>query len=284
MNRNRTRVPAAALAQLDNSRVRDLIEHYERTRRERTGLRVGFRANVIGARLRSASELNRVYSSLVWGYCDNSYLGHIDPVERRFLSAWLRKSVWRASVLEVGCGSGRLTRFLVTLAGQVTAIDRDMAIIARARARLARSRSLKLRRADLLDMKGEESFSAVLLLENMLGMNPRYAERAELLNRAVALLRPGGLLVVGFRVMKQPRGAQRSFQIVPYVACTPERGRVRVFGSLITWSRRGFERELASRRRGLRVLQITPGARRRVGGRMYYVLAIKDPLLSGARV
>ena len=71
----------------------------------------------------------------------------IDPEEVE-LRALRPAASWRgASVLEIGCGDGRLTRRLARLGAQVTAIDPDRDAIRIARNTLPRSYARQVRYA-----------------------------------------------------------------------------------------------------------------------------------------
>ncbi len=60
----------------------------------------------------------------------------IDPEENE-LRALRRAASWRRkSVLEIGCGDGRLTLRLARLGARVTAIDPDRSLLAKARRQL----------------------------------------------------------------------------------------------------------------------------------------------------
>src|SRR5262245_12292204 len=73
---------------------------------------------------RSATDMTRLFSAVIWGHHNSSYTVRIGRDERALLSTWLRNTVWNSSVLEVGCGSGRITAAIASLAVQALAIDR----------------------------------------------------------------------------------------------------------------------------------------------------------------
>ena len=96
-----------------------------------------------------------------------------------------------ASALDVGCGTGRLTRELRQVVPSVTGIDRDERCIEAARAR-AGTDGLDYRQGDFLDLPlpsgGFDLVAAVASVHHM--------ETAAALSRMRDLLRPGGVLVV----------------------------------------------------------------------------------------
>jgi SAM-dependent methyltransferase len=71
-----------------------------------------------------------------------------------------------ASVLELGCGTGRITRQLVQLGYDVTAVDESSEMLAH-----VRGATTVLARIEELDL--QRRFDAVLLLSNLLTVEPR---------------------------------------------------------------------------------------------------------------
>jgi len=96
-----------------------------------------------------------------------------------------------ASALDVGCGTGRLTRELRRVVPSVTGIDRDERSIAVARSR-AGSAGIEYRCGDLLELAlppgGFDLVTAVASVHHM--------DTASAVGRMRELLRPGGVLVV----------------------------------------------------------------------------------------
>jgi 2-polyprenyl-3-methyl-5-hydroxy-6-metoxy-1,4-benzoquinol methylase len=96
--------------------------------------------------------------------------------------------------LDVGCGTGRLTRELRRVIPYVTGVDRDERSIevARSSALSAEVGDIEYRRGDFLDLAlapgGFDLVSAVASLHHM--------NTAPALTRMAELLRPGGVLVV----------------------------------------------------------------------------------------
>lgn len=269
-------IPRTYFAPLDKPSLRDFLLYLRRKPRAADSLKVGWRVSLTEEQQRLAAEMNRLYSGLVWGYCDNSYVSRVALNERRLLKTWLAGTVWGAKVLEVGCGSGRLTCYLSRLARKVTAIEREPAGIRRTRARVLPRRGLSLKCVDLLSFPLTSRFSCVLLLENVLGMNPEPRQRLKLIHRAFELLQPGGILIIGFRVMPQHRSTGSSFQAIPYTARTAQGVPYQLVGVTVTWSVQGFLRELRLCKARFRILHTSAGSARKVGGRMHYLILSKD--------
>ncbi len=108
-------------------------------------------------------------------------------------------AVWRpgAKVLELGCGTGELTRRLLALGAEVEAIEQDPAMLDRARAKLEGAGArLGLRHAvaaeiDRLPQASFDAVAASLVLSEM-----SRSERAYVLRHATRLLKTGGRMVV----------------------------------------------------------------------------------------
>jgi len=96
----------------------------------------------------------------------NTHRYQIDP-ENSELTTLLEMSgsLTGRSVLEVGCGSGRLTRRYATMAGRVVAIDPDEERIAAAiqHAPSPDSRPIDFRVADILDFCDPGRFDVAIL-------------------------------------------------------------------------------------------------------------------------
>ncbi|HVQ21670.1 MAG TPA: class I SAM-dependent methyltransferase [Candidatus Saccharimonadia bacterium] len=106
-------------------------------------------------------------------------------------------------VLELMAGTGRLAIPLAKAGHAVTAVDLDPAMLARAKARWARSRddatargSLSFELADVLEIDLGARFALVLIALNSLFLLGTRARQAAGLRVAARHLRPGGLLVV----------------------------------------------------------------------------------------
>lgn len=121
-----------------------------------------------------------------------SYLrGGIAPAEAWFLDR-LGASIAGSRVVELGCGTGRITRKLLELTPEVTGIDISPAMIAFCRRRLGRGRFLvgDLRQVhELVDGR----FGVVVAAANVLDVLPD-AQRRAVLGDLAALLLPDGIL------------------------------------------------------------------------------------------
>jgi ubiquinone/menaquinone biosynthesis C-methylase UbiE len=111
-----------------------------------------------------------------------------EPAFRRKVASLL--SVSRGErVLELGCGTGAMTRELVSLGADVTAYDLSEAMLARARRRAPRATFV---RGDILSVTETESFDRVLLCFVLHEMDEE--TRARTLGVARRALRPEGRL------------------------------------------------------------------------------------------
>lgn len=101
------------------------------------------------------------------------------------------------SVLDGGCGTGRIGRELARRGLEVVGVDLDPAMIAVAR---RKAPDLDWRLGDLATANLGRAFAAVLLAGNVMLFVAPGSERAIVTNLARHLA-PGGLLVAGFQLM-----------------------------------------------------------------------------------
>jgi SAM-dependent methyltransferase len=117
--------------------------------------------------------------------------GTVHPVEA-ILMARYREAI-AGRVLDVGCGGGRLLRYLDLLGDDVHAIDISERMIAHCRSRFPK---VDVHRGDLGDLGATEEgrFDAILIPDNTLDVFDD-RERRKVLSDLCGLLAPGGLLV-----------------------------------------------------------------------------------------
>ncbi len=118
-------------------------------------------------------------------------------------------------VLEIGCGTGSVTRLLLDRGAVVTAIDQSPEMLEQARERIGDEPSGAIRfieqTASEIDALTEASFDSVVLSLCLSDMSA--SERAYVLRAARRLLVPGGRLVAGDEV-HAPRGPLRLLQLL----------------------------------------------------------------------
>ena len=102
-----------------------------------------------------------------------------------------------ASVLDAGCGTGRVGRELARRGLDVVGVDLDPAMLATARRKAPR---VDWRLADLATVDLARSFDAVVMAGNVMIFLSPGSEPAVVANIA-RHLRPGGLLIAGFQIM-----------------------------------------------------------------------------------
>lgn len=96
-----------------------------------------------------------------------------------------------ASVLDFGCGTARHLALLAELGYAVTGVDRSPDMVAQARTRIS-----SVVESDLLDLRLDKTFDAVIMMFSVLGYLGTTGELLGALGSARRHLRPGGLLVV----------------------------------------------------------------------------------------
>ena len=113
-----------------------------------------------------------------------------DPQE-----AWAREILARAgfepgqTVLDAGCGSGRVTELLLAQDVEVIGVDADAAMVDKARARLGDR--ARVERQDLLELELDETVDAIFSC----AVFHWITDHERLFERLRAALRPGGRLV-----------------------------------------------------------------------------------------
>ena len=116
-----------------------------------------------------------------------------------------------SSVLDAGCGTGRVAIELARRGTPVVGVDADARMLAAARAKAPQLRWIE---ADLADLGRvlPDQFDLVLLAGNvMIFLEPGTEERV--LDELVARLAPGGLLVAGFSLRPDRLSLQRYDQL-----------------------------------------------------------------------
>ncbi|MCU1454459.1 MAG: Methyltransferase type 11 [Acidimicrobiales bacterium] len=120
----------------------------------------------------------------------------VDDLLREHLPAAATAVRSVASVLDAGCGTGRVAMELARRGHDVVGVDLDPAMLAPAR---ANAPELDWREGDLAHLDLGRTFDAVVLAGNVLIFVTPGTERAVMAAVAAHLV-PGGLLVAGFQV------------------------------------------------------------------------------------
>lgn len=105
------------------------------------------------------------------------------------------------TVLDAGCGTGRVARELARRGAEVVGVDSDASMLDVARAEAPELRWLEL---DLAELALGEVFDVVVAAGNVVVFLAAGTE-AEVVRRMAAHVRPGGLLVSGWRTDLLPR-------------------------------------------------------------------------------
>ena len=102
-----------------------------------------------------------------------------------------------ASVLDAGCGTGRVGRELARRGLDVVGVDLDAEMLATARRKAS---SVDWRLADLATVDLNRSFDAAVMAGNVMIFLARGSEPAVVRNMA-RHVRPGGVLIAGFQIV-----------------------------------------------------------------------------------
>lgn len=118
-----------------------------------------------------------------------------------------------ASVLDAGCGTGRVARELARRGVDVVGVDIDEGMLATAR---HRSPELSWYCADLASVEIPRTFGAVLMAGNVMIFLTPGTERDVLAN-LIRYLEPGGLLIAGFQILPDRLTVEQYDQIATTV-------------------------------------------------------------------
>lgn len=143
------------------------------------------------------------------GFDGKAYQERFDALERsgRYLhgEADFVMSFAPESVLDAGCGTGRVALELARRGVLVVGVDRDQSMLAVAGEKLDRARAdspglrLSYEPCDLVDLDLGVTFDIVVMAGNVLHFSDRGTERV-VVSALAAHVRPGGVLVAGFEL------------------------------------------------------------------------------------
>ncbi|NIP60492.1 MAG: methyltransferase domain-containing protein [Gemmatimonadetes bacterium] len=134
----------------------------------------------------------RDYYRTVSRYIDRERL---DRTDRVFWSRLVRDSRCR-TVLELGCGTGRITRVLADAASLVVGVDLSPEMLERARRRVGDRRGVHLLRADMRTLRLGRAFDRVLAANDPFAHLTSDADRDRAVATAARHLAPGGRFVL----------------------------------------------------------------------------------------
>jgi SAM-dependent methyltransferase len=231
--------------------------------------------------IRIATLLNRNYFRLVWGLMDDATNNHLQPDEEQVLEAVLDCRDHCGHVLEVGCGSGRLTKHLVKLTKRLTAIDSDRLVIARCRTALQEERATNVAVIceNLASLRSESDFTVILMMENILGMTLQRSVRQSIYLNLTRLLRGYGKLVLSVRECDVHATPDRDLvQVMPYDPEPTDSGSIIGFGFARILRMKEILTELSIYAPAFSVERIFEGGPRPAGGSMHTAVLVKSPV------
>lgn len=248
--------------EINISKLIEKIKSQESTSKKELKLKYGYRIDLSKKELIVAKEINSLYERTVWGTIDDADNRSLSEEEYRIINQWIKGSIFGKDVLEVGCGSGRFTFHLAKEAEKVTALDREKETLLALKGKMPEKFHNKI---DLLCLdfskknKLKKKYTSVFMIENLLGMNPRFEERKQIILNAEKSILNGGLLFVGFRV--HPKAGNGYFyQSMPYNETV---------GIAINWSVRQLIHEFLTTTKNLEHMITIKGSNRPAGGKMY---------------
>lgn len=101
-----------------------------------------------------------------------------------------------ADLLEVGCGTGRITTVLAPRVGRIAAVDLSPEMMRRARRKFPAGSSVALIRADVLDLPVRPGFDVAVAANGVFSHLLEDEERLRGLREMAGTLRPGGSIYV----------------------------------------------------------------------------------------
>lgn len=126
------------------------------------------------------------------GYDDYHSTNRLFDLDRRFIEEVLPA---KGTVLDIGCGTGRLMLYLQEKGYEVIGVDLSSHMLEVAREKLGEK--ARLVRADMLALPmAEGQVDACIMMFSILGMLKGEHLRKQALKEAARVLRPGGMLVL----------------------------------------------------------------------------------------
>jgi SAM-dependent methyltransferase len=220
--------------------------------------------------------VNQQYESLVWGTQDDADHTGLAKDEQKILKQILKMKT--QNTLEVGPGSGRVTRYILKRTDFCSIIEREPAVMKKLKEKIDPHNKMFQQTvvgdfSKKLDRRLLGKFDRVILIENMLGMNPCLKDRLNIFKNAARVLKPDGMALFGFRVRADITSGYR-VQIMPY-EYRDGGARKQWFGCALNWSVSGFLSDLKKSKAPLSCEKVVAGQSRPAGGRMYFaVLAL----------
>ena len=95
-------------------------------------------------------------------------------------------------LLEVGCGTGNFTSLLINHCQELVAVDLNPDYVAATQSRLTRHANLQVLQANALEMKWEQTFDTIIMLDVL----EHIENDRQCLQQLAQYLRPGGKLVI----------------------------------------------------------------------------------------
>ena len=127
------------------------------------------------------------------------------------LIAWLEPTIC-SSMLDVGCGSGRHSRYLASMGFDVTGLDLSAESIKRARQ--SERSNLRFRRQDMRLPFGADAFHYVFNLFTSFGYFEHPAENLTVIQNVARSLKPGGQLILDYMNLIQAEARLRVHEVI----------------------------------------------------------------------
>ncbi len=237
-------------------------------------LHYGFKTNLAHDQLDDVIALNKHYQKILWsldGFVDNDNIcqDEVNVIKRVF-------NEYRTvnKILEVGCGSGRVTNHLRKYSTNLTAIDFLEEIIHRAKTNLSNN-NIKFMVHDFTQDSIIDDFDAIFLMENFIGMISRKDDREQIYKNVYNHLNINGIAVFGIRVIENIN-ENFIFQAMPSNRGASFLGIKNFYGVSINWTIDALLNEISKLNIDLKLVEVIKGDPRSAGGSMFHCVFKKS--------
>lgn len=218
--------------------------------------------------IHNADKLNKEYCKIVWGIKNSAVNKKACNDELQILDIFLNNENYNSNVLECGCGSGRITKFIYKKCDNLLLLDYNDEV-KKYLQKYLKCGNVTFLHSDLKKIKGR-NFTLILLLENFMGMVLNKSKRTEIYHKILENLSDTGIAIFGVRIRNE-LSTNFIYQVFPYRPRLNNK-MVKLYGITINWNLDYFITELEHH---FNIEQIIEGEKRLSGGNMQYIVASK---------
>lgn len=251
--------------------IQNLIEKLNNQENIGKKLKYGYRVKLSNQENIYSRELNKLYSSVIWGIEDSAANNSLCFDEINALDEFFKDSTLRKVVFEVGCGSGRITRYLSKIAERLETADYDENVVKRFHINNPDLKNVTINTLDFSKkISSKKRYSSIILFENLIGMNTIEQDRIQIINNIENLLEINGVSLLAFRVDPTIKQGDFCYQAMDWITTLDGVNKTKIFGICLNWSIGYLVNLINSASKKLKIVSIDEGAERPAGGYMYY--------------